>query len=179
MSHGGTAFGWGGGAAVDCLAAGTSRRPPPPQHPRLAAGYWEKNTDWSAFYDDLFATHQVDLFLTGHTHNYERLRPVVNEVASDAGCLSDGDRVYTDCVGTTIIVAGSPGCDQDIGTKLAPADVLVTHQMAYGYGYLTVSNATHLHWHWFETAAKGGDGIARALAPGAGASDDAWFVKTL
>ena len=82
--------------------------------------YWEKDTDWSQYFDSLFAKYQVDLFLTGHTHNYQRTRPVVNEAASDAACLSQGDTVYTGCTGTPIIVAGSPGCSQDIGTKLAP-----------------------------------------------------------
>ena len=151
--------------------------PPPPITRVVPQGYWEKNTDWSVFYDDLFAKHQVDLMFAGHTHNYERLRPVANEAPSDAGCLSDGDRVYTGCVGTTIIIAGSPGCDQDIGTRLAPADVLLTLEMAYGYGYLT-ANATALHWHWFETAAVGADGVVRAVARGAGATDEAWFFKS-
>ena len=141
-------------------------------------GYWESpKTDWASLgLDDSFAAARVALYFTGHTHNYQRSLPFVNEAASDSACYAAGPpAVYTDCDGTVGILAGSPGMSQGIGTRKLPKDIALVDIHAWGYGHLTVVNETHLHWRWFETATAKG-----AVPWGESAnSDEAWIVQTV
>lgn len=142
-------------------------------------GYWESpKTDWAALgIDAAFAEANVDVYFTGHTHNYQRGRPFVNEAASDRACYTAGPpAVYKDCKGTVGILAGSPGMSQGIGTRLMPSDIALVDIQAWGYGHLTVCNETHLHWQWFQTATAEGP-VPWGAAP-LSASDEAWIVRT-
>ena len=89
-------------------------------------GYWESpKTDWGALgIDQAFADSNVDMYFTGHTHNYQCTSAFQNEAASDDKCF-----VYLNCKGT---IAGSPGMDQGLGTRNAPADILQIALQAWG-----------------------------------------------
>jgi acid phosphatase type 7 len=131
------------------------------------------HTNWTAYFDDLFAEYNVDLYFCGHTHNYQRTAPAARSKPSDPSCVSGS--TYTGCKGTTFVVAGSPGCKEKLSTGTAPADVLLTHLQAYGYGKLT-ANATHLAWFWGETVAEDASTgeLVRVAAP---RTDSALFVR--
>lgn len=141
-------------------------------------GYYESpKTDWGVLgISEPFADANVDIYFTGHTHNYQRSAAFANEAASDVECLTGN--VYTNCKGTIAILAGSPGMDQGMGTRLMPKDILEKVIYAWGYGKLTVCNATHLHWQWFEVAAARSN-ISFAIPWGqSDVSDEAWVVRT-
>jgi len=116
-----------------------------------------------------------------HTHNYQRNQPMdASQAPSDPACVTGpaSNSTYTDCAGTVVLTVGSPGMNQGMGTRLSPADLIVTSLLNWGYGYLTVVSPAELRWHWFETVAAGPDGRGVAVARDAGVMDDAVFRKT-
>ena len=121
--------------------------------------------------------------VSGHTHNYQRTVAFAGGAPSDPGCLTSvgGVATYTSCRGTVAILAGSPGMNQGLGTRNAPAGILELALQAWGYGHLTVVNGTALRWQWFEVASWAGEpgASARRTHPwGSGAQrDEAWVLR--
>ncbi|RYG57137.1 hypothetical protein EON66_01105, partial [archaeon] len=101
-------------------------------------------------------------------HNYQRLIPEL-QLTPDASCMPD-QNTYLNCAYTTTILVGSPGCDQGLGYKFAPDNLIVTSALAYGFGHLQVVNATHMFWQWEELPTPG-------AAAGANYADQAWIIN--
>jgi acid phosphatase type 7 len=96
-------------------------------HPRFSSGFGGTNQphpETGPLFADLYR-HGVELLLTGHAHNYERLRPVTPEGIPDPG-------------GVTQLVVGTGGRNlhTDTGPQLAISEVLRTD--AFGVLELTL-----------------------------------------
>lgn len=93
----------------------------------------------------------VDLFLAGHVHVYERTLPVYDNV------------VYNDYEDRSVYVNPSAPVHVTIGTAGAAIvdlweiepDWLAFRQRSYGFGYMDVHNATALTMHFVCNAASG------------------------
>ncbi len=125
----------------------------------VAAGHKTRfmgGTDFSRF-DVLFKTMQVDLYVAGHAHNYQRIAPNDNGVRE--ACLSADNRTYTDCANYVAVVSGSPG-NREIEAKpdnaKAPASVLDVFDENYGFSHLTAVDAHTLLFEFEETRVRGG-----------------------
>ena len=70
---------------------------------------------------------------TQHEHNYQRLYPTVAG-SPVTTCVKSGGALYEKCPGYITIIAGSPGCDQDIGTKNAGKAAMIQYEERYGFG---------------------------------------------
>ena len=86
-------------------------------HPRFSSGFGGANQphpETGALFTDLYR-HGVELLLTGHSHNYERLEPVTPEGIPDPG-------------GVTQFVVGTGGRNlhSDTGPQLPISDVVRT-----------------------------------------------------
>lgn len=119
---------------------------------------WMSDVDWSGL-DPLFRKHGVDLFLAGHTHNYQRIAPAdgISKKAKPVACANAAKTVYTDCGVYQCVVAGSPGnwkLEDKPAKKMAPAQLLDGYSPAYGYGHLTVVDAHTLRYEWEETGQR-------------------------
>ena len=73
-----------------------------------------------------------------------------------------------------IVVAGSPGCNQDTGKGKSPIGV-ATFIREYGYGHLTVFNTTHVWWGWEQTGLR--DLSTGRFKEGATWADEFWMIK--
>lgn len=105
-------------------------------------------------FDDLGCQYGVDLYITGHVHNYQRYHPlrtgssfIPKEVDTD--CVSSDGHVYTDPKFMPTIVAGSTGCHSPLPRVACPVmavasdlflkDALAHCSAAYGFGHLQVT----------------------------------------
>eukprot|EP01120_Amphizonella_sp_Union-15-10_P004892 TRINITY_DN1565_c0_g1_i1.p1 TRINITY_DN1565_c0_g1~~TRINITY_DN1565_c0_g1_i1.p1 ORF type:complete len:413 (+),score=52.36 TRINITY_DN1565_c0_g1_i1:61-1299(+) len=124
---------------------------------------WMPNTDWTDF---LHLSHDygVDIYLSGHEHNYQRTYPFHKSHVD----LQNNVNYYVNPLYMFTLVSGSAGNYELIGKKTAPSEVLATYSLTYGFGHLQVFNATHLHWQWEQT---GTDGAAVVL-------DDLWVSQS-
>eukprot|EP01133_Synstelium_polycarpum_P011569 gene11569-13502_t len=87
----------------------------------------------------LFQKYNVDMFLAGHTHAYERTFPVYEQ-------LTIGDYHYPG--GTIHMVIGTPGNQEGLDTDwIQPAPSWSAYRYAQlSYAQLNVYNATHILW---------------------------------
>ncbi|CAG9310823.1 unnamed protein product [Blepharisma stoltei] len=115
--------------------------------------------------ENLFYTYNVDLYVNGHVHNYERTAPVYREKVMGSG---GSGNIYIDPLATIYVTTGGIGADGDnvdVNTKIVPS-WLVAQDENLSYSILTVFNATHLVWQQWET------GKDRT-------SDEFWIIKGL
>ena len=110
-------------------------------------------------FDKLACKYGIDLYITGHVHNYQRWKPMHlgswNKVLShiipdevDTDCVSLDGHVYTDPKYMPIVVTGSAGCHSPMpeymcavmkaGSNIFLKDSLSFCSAAYGYGHLQV-----------------------------------------
>jgi len=91
-------------------------------------------------WEKLFHEYEVDLFVAGHMHSYERSYPVYREQVVNTD--------YRDNEATWYLVVGAAGCQEYLDNY--DVDALYPWSAArsdsYGYGKLTVYNGTTLHW---------------------------------
>lgn len=102
-------------------------------------------------FDSYFREYNVDLFINGHAHNYQRIVPFNADLTTPDRCVQKNSDVYAGCSGYVNVVVGSAG-NREIATKpdntrKAPAALLPYFSQNYGYGHLT-ANATALHFQW-------------------------------
>jgi hypothetical protein len=129
--------------------------------------------NWSKL-EAIMQDANVDLYLLGHQHNYNRLLPQVHNVVEE-GCVSADFSVYYNCYNMTSIVTGSPGCREKISKGSAP-DGVARLALAYGFAHMQVVNATALHWTWEELGQR--DPVTGAFVPREGAvTDEVWIIK--
>lgn len=94
--------------------------------------------------EELFNEYKVDLVLSAHEHNYERMLPCYH----DAPLINNHHEPYTDAPAPVYIVSGAAGCPEQLEGFLdypnTPCSVLRIHD--YGFGVIQVSNASTLLW---------------------------------
>jgi hypothetical protein len=125
----------------------------------------------------------VDLYVTGHIHQYNRLAsyyPNANNGAgvADLDCITAGGitgaqvDTYTDCKYMTTIITAAPG-DQEVNeqhkTYKSSAVPAIATSSNYGFSKFQAINATHLHWT-FTTA------VPHVNASYPDFSDELWLV---
>jgi hypothetical protein len=128
-------------------------------------------------YDDLFRKHRVDLYVCGHEHSYQRVRP--RDVGNKPLACSSADlSTYTDCGAYVTLVVGGAGNKEMIGIlgeldkfEHAGDELMDAFTINYGWSLMTVHNETTLSFVYEVTG-------TREAAPPVG-QWDAWkLVKT-
>ncbi|CAG9310824.1 unnamed protein product [Blepharisma stoltei] len=113
--------------------------------------------------ESLFYTYNVDLYVNGHVHNYERTTPVYQEKVMGSG---GSGNVYIDPLATIYVTTGGIGADgnnYDIDTQGVPS-WLAAQDGNLSYSVFTAFNATHLFWQQWETGKNK-------------TSDEFWIIK--
>ncbi|EFA76035.1 hypothetical protein PPL_10614 [Heterostelium album PN500] len=89
----------------------------------------------------LFQKYNVDIFLAGHTHAYERTYPVYQQ-------LNIGNYDYPG--GTVHMVIGTPGNQEGLDKDFIypTPDWSASRFSTYGYAQLQVQNETHILWQF-------------------------------
>lgn len=113
-----------------------------------------------AAWEQVFLRYEVDLYLAGHVHWYERLFPLGANGTIDAASVADGGATYYTNPGRSIthIVNGAAGNIEshsvlgDGESKAAFTAVLDDEH--YGFGRLTVQSEKELTWEYI----RGDDG---------------------
>eukprot|EP01121_Diplochlamys_sp_Union-15-3_P007165 TRINITY_DN17_c0_g1_i1.p1 TRINITY_DN17_c0_g1~~TRINITY_DN17_c0_g1_i1.p1 ORF type:complete len:412 (+),score=65.24 TRINITY_DN17_c0_g1_i1:155-1390(+) len=121
--------------------------------------WWMTDTNFTAF-EELAHLYGVDVYLSGHVHNYERFYPYYNgniDRQSDINTFVNPKYMVT-------IVVGSPGNKELIASNLGPSDSLAYYALKYGYSHLKVHNSTYIHFTWEETGSGTG-------------SDSLWIIQ--
>ncbi|KAL6075285.1 Purple acid phosphatase [Balamuthia mandrillaris] len=100
--------------------------------------------------EKLFHTYQVDLYVCGHVHSYERTWP-----------LLDGKKTassYDHPPSLSQIVTGAAGCIEGLNDGWASSPAAWSahrYGKGEGYGVLEVFNSTTLQWSFFRSADNG------------------------
>jgi len=120
--------------------------------------YSTKSLDWPLFisitlraaFEPLFLKYNVDLYMSGHVHAYERQYPVCN------GALQQSNYVNPTC--PVHIVNGAAGNIEGHTGFGSQRDWNAYRNSAdYGFGMLTVFNSTTLQWQFFRASDNGLD----------------------
>jgi hypothetical protein len=109
--------------------------------------------------EEILHDFDVDIYLSGHQHSYERTFPVYQE-----GSEQQDNHTYVSPSLPIHIITGNAGNQEDLdwfGDMYAPWSAV--RSATYGYGHLVVYNKTTLYWE-------------QLIAEGA-ASDWLWVVK--
>ncbi|CAJ1355276.1 unnamed protein product, partial [Effrenium voratum] len=94
--------------------------------------------------EPLFMKHQVDLFLGGHLHNYERTWPVAHNLTVA--------RSYTDVGATVHVVIGNAGDVEGLtDTWQSCPDWSVVRQASLGYTRLHFENSTTMRFELLDS----------------------------
>jgi len=102
-------------------------------------------------YEDLFYKYNVDISFVGHTHAYERTKPIY------AGQV-DPDGIVTIC-------NGNGGTKEASHPNWLPKPVWSAYrETVFGFGMATVYNSSHLYWQMIRST----DGTV---------GDDWWFIR--
>ena len=98
-----------------------------------------------AWLEPVFAKYQVDMYLCGHVHWYERLYPVAKGIPVQKDYINPSSPVY--------LINGAAGNIEGHSWGGSGADYLAyLNQVDYGVAQLTVHNHTHLSWQWFRAS---------------------------
>ena len=99
-------------------------------------------------FDSLFRQYNVDLYVCGHQHNYQRVRPR-DKQDKPLACASADKQTYTNCGAYASLVVGSPGNKEQLGIigsldryESAAAALLDAFTINQGWSLMTVHNAT-------------------------------------
>lgn len=122
----------------------------------------------------------VNLYLTGHQHNYQRTLPIYTREGAaalvDRACVSADRLTYRNCSYMTNLVVGSAGCRELISQGGIGAYATAAQLFEYGWGIITVHNHSHLHWRWTQVANKSdGSPLPSGTVP---LTDEMWLVQT-
>jgi len=113
-----------------------------------------------ATFEQLFLQYNVDLYISGHIHYYERLYPISNFVPQHFS----GD-VYENPNAPVYIINGAAGNDEGHQPYLLNMSITaVIDATDYGYSRMHVFNATHFLWEFY-------------LAQSQTVADYIWIVK--
>eukprot|EP00929_Paragymnodinium_shiwhaense_P111903 TRINITY_DN80179_c0_g1_i1.p1 TRINITY_DN80179_c0_g1~~TRINITY_DN80179_c0_g1_i1.p1 ORF type:complete len:409 (-),score=81.61 TRINITY_DN80179_c0_g1_i1:208-1434(-) len=97
-------------------------------------------------FEDLFRKYGVDLYLTGHLHNYERTWPLFNGTVEAQS--------YSNIKDTVHVVIGSAGDDEGLTDRweTCPSWSVVREGKHVGYAELTFQNATTMDFRYLNAA---------------------------
>lgn len=128
----------------------------------------------------LLQAARVNLYLTGHQHNYQRTLPIFTREGAaalvDRACVSADRLMYRNCSYMTNLVVGSAGCRERISQGGIGAYATAAQLFEYGWGIITVHNHSHLHWRWTQVANKtDGSPLPPGTVP---LTDEMWLVQT-
>lgn len=133
--------------------------------------FWLLPDDISLQLQTIALHYHIDLYLTGHQHNYNRMFPYFNSTIDPSS--SSSFSTYDNPVYPVTIVSGSPGCKSEIGNTSGPAEFLAVSVLEYGFGKLVIVNETHLYWSWELVAeASAGERIEEPQV-----LDELWIVQ--
>lgn len=148
-------FAWGGGdpvaqqAWLDADLAAVNRSATPWI---VVVGHkeaWMSAVDFSLV-DRALRRHGVDVYVCGHQHNYQRVRPR-DANGRPIACANAGATVLTDCGSYLSLVVGSAGNKEQLGLfglqdrfEHAPDAALDALTVNNGFSRMTVVNATTL-----------------------------------
>jgi len=97
-----------------------------------------------AAFEPILMEYEVDMYLSGHIHWYERMFPVVNNSATQTNYVEPRAPIH--------IINGSGGNVEGLTTLSAHTPVsdffALLNDQDYGYGVLRVINATYLEWEF-------------------------------
>lgn len=103
------------------------------------------------YLESMFKQYDVDIYVNGHVHNYQRTRPVYQGQVTS---YYDGyTSTYVNPTSTIYVTTGGPGADSTndpLNLNGAP-DWLVTGQVDLSFSVLNVYNNTHLYWQQLES----------------------------
>lgn len=106
---------------------------------------WSSHQPGASFQTEiepLFIKYNVDLYLCGHMHMYERIHPVVN------GTVVQSGSVYDNPGATAHVVQATAGVFTD-RTYIQPQPAWsASRDDKWGYGRMTVHNTTHLEYQF-------------------------------
>eukprot|EP01016_Furgasonia_blochmanni_P043142 TRINITY_DN5814_c0_g1_i6.p1 TRINITY_DN5814_c0_g1~~TRINITY_DN5814_c0_g1_i6.p1 ORF type:complete len:394 (+),score=13.93 TRINITY_DN5814_c0_g1_i6:591-1772(+) len=114
----------------------------------------EKNQDRFGWLSRMLQDNKVDLFLTAHMHNYERMLPVhANKTQKFE--RREGDDHYRYIINPTAtvhVIEGDAGTDETDSTKnYFKREWSVVKDFTEGYGLVTIYNSTHLRYERFQS----------------------------
>jgi len=97
-------------------------------------------------FEDIFYENNIDMFICGHVHSYERFYPVYKDKLEQSS--------YDNPRAPTYIVAGNSGNIEGHTTLINnPPDYLaISNQEDYGYGILEIHNSTSLSWTMYDAS---------------------------
>jgi len=97
--------------------------------------------------ESLLKKYNVDVFICGHEHIYERMFPVYQNMVE-----KQDPRIYINPQYPTHIISGSPGCDEKLDVFNTTAGPWTAFRSAtYGIGILDIYNSSYLHWQQIDT----------------------------
>jgi hypothetical protein len=124
--------------------------------------------------EPLFEKYNVDVYLGGHIHAYERTYPVSsNGTFTDLGCVTKdggGDDVYVNPKATTYMVLGMSGAGH-LTEDWPEPEWSARHYEEYGYARIEFSNTSAMK---LEFVANGGE---EGQGDGPLVRDSVWIVK--
>ena len=97
--------------------------------------------------ESLLKKYNVDVFICGHEHIYERMFPVYQNMVEKQDL-----HTYINPQYPTHIISGSPGCDEKLDVFNTTAGPWSAFRSAtYGIGILDIYNSSYLHWQQIDT----------------------------
>lgn len=98
--------------------------------------------------EGLFKQYNVDIYINGHVHNYQRTTPVYQGTAT-----SSSTNYYINAKSTLYVTTGGSGSDGS-NSKIDWTDApnwLVAGEEDFSFSVLKVYNKTHLYWEQLKT----------------------------
>ena len=104
--------------------------------------------------EDLFFLNDVDLYLSGHVHNYQRTHPVFKDLVTTK--WDDKVKGYINPKSTIYVVTGAAGSDQS-NTQVKNdqgIEYMASWSSRVSFGKLSVENKTHLLWSQVDSESR-------------------------
>ena len=107
--------------------------------------FYETYTVW----DELFQKYGVDLYLAGHVHSYERMKPIYKNQSQhyDESTDAAGVQILSHVSSPIYIVEGGAGNDYYMPSEPIPTlNYSIMTDINVGFSSLTIVNETSLYW---------------------------------
>lgn len=104
--------------------------------------------------EDILFLNNVDLYLNGHVHNYQRSHPVYKEYITSA--WDSKLNAYINPRSTIYITNGAAGSDHNNALLNSENNnnIIAVSNDTLSFGILTVENKTHLQWKQLESESE-------------------------
>jgi hypothetical protein len=136
----------------------------PIDSPHTNTNCGEQATLMKELWEDLFFDNQVDVYFSGHVHNYQRMTAIYQNLTVSSEL--DSFNLAVNPRAPIYILTGDAGSDHGHEPlSKTPQDWNVIGNEYYGFGKLTVFNATHSLWMQYNSEDKS-------------VADSLWIVRT-